>query len=147
MSSLESGRSTESFFDTVYDISVKEEALRKDLTEADQFIQYFRNVIEEASIQLNRYNEKKLRVCLCSFTASRFTGTMYDKLIFTAKSVSIQQLQCMVNCLFYNNILFTPWHCQAFGYKHILLLVFLIISLMYMSEFFYFTGNMKCPYL
>lgn len=63
MSSLESGRSTESLFDTVYDISVKEEALRKEITEVDQFIQYFRNVIDEATIQLNRYNERKLRVC------------------------------------------------------------------------------------
>ncbi|XP_062614514.1 zinc finger protein 106-like [Saccostrea cucullata] len=62
LSSLESGRSTESIFDTVYDISIKEESLRKDLNEVEKFITYFRNVIDEATVQLNRYNEKKLRL-------------------------------------------------------------------------------------
>ncbi|XP_061172519.1 zinc finger protein 106-like [Saccostrea echinata] len=62
LSSLESGRSTESIFDTVYDISIKEESLRKDLNEVEQFITYFRNVIDEATVQLSRYNEKKLRL-------------------------------------------------------------------------------------
>ena len=63
-SSIASSQSAESIFDTMYDMSVKEEALRNDLKDVYGQIDYLKKVIEEASIQLNRYTEKKLRVCI-----------------------------------------------------------------------------------
>ncbi|KAK3092652.1 hypothetical protein FSP39_005401 [Pinctada imbricata] len=64
--SVSSSHSAESIFDTMYDMSVKEETIRNELKDVYGQIDYLKKVIEEASIQLNRYTEKKIRVSVIS---------------------------------------------------------------------------------
>lgn len=56
----------ESLVDTVYDISIKEEDARQELQDVDQNISRLQKLIEESTIELKKYKEKKLMVCkLC----------------------------------------------------------------------------------
>jgi K+-sensing histidine kinase KdpD len=53
----------ESLVDTVYDISIKEEDARQELQDVDQNISRLQKLIEESTIELKKYKEKKLSVC------------------------------------------------------------------------------------
>lgn len=53
----------ESLVDTVYDISIKEEDARQELQDVDQNISRLQKLIEESTIELKKYKEKKLMVC------------------------------------------------------------------------------------
>lgn len=53
----------ESLVDTVYDISIKEEDARQELQDVDKNISRLQKLIEESTIELKKYKEKKLMVC------------------------------------------------------------------------------------